>query len=95
MAPTTKDSIDATSTAPAAVSFAIFAFSFLSGLIRSTKASILELISSKRRTIKITVERINHSVFVIFKVIPRIIEKKPRSSCILKFGSLSKVVLIP
>lgn len=73
--PMTTDPIEATKTAAAATSLAIFAFSWICGLTRSTIASIEVFMSSRIRTKVIMIAISNHSVTDIFSVIPRIVAR--------------------
>ena len=83
------------STAPAAVSFAILAFSLLVGLIISTVLSIDVFMHSAEVTNPISIKQTNHSVILIFNMTPNIITNDVISRCIFIFLSNLIVEKIP
>ena len=83
------------STAPADTSFAIFAFSFFSGIAMSTVCSIAVLNISADITIPNNIIHIIHSVLLIFSIIPAIITSIIIIKCIFIFCSFFSHVMIP
>lgn len=93
--PTKKAAIEATSTAPAETSLAIFARSWISGLIILMVSSIAVFTSSRIRTKEMINVRCSHSEVVILKTMPRITARAPREIWILKFLPLVNAVFNP
>ena len=90
--PTKIDTIADTNTAPAAISFASFAFSFLSGIAKSTVTSIAVFNNSAVITKPKSKKHIAHSVKFILSTTPNIIAKTVTIKCIFKFCSVFKAL---
>ena len=93
--PTMTEMIAENSTAPAAISFANFAFSLISGIAISTVVSIAVFISSNEMTNANNNRHIIHSIAVILNMIPAIITSVIIIKCIFKFCSVLHASFIP
>ena len=93
--PTITDTIALTSTAPAAISFASFAFSLISGIAKSTVVSIAVFISYKDMTNPNNITHIIHSIAFKSNITPAIITSIIIIKCIFMFVSVLKADIIP
>ena len=92
---TTTAFIDEITTAPAAVSFASFAFKLYSSVHKSTTVSTAVFIVSEPSTKKTANVKTPHSVGLIFKIIPSITTIIPATNCILRFLCVLNAYAIP
>lgn len=93
--PTIADVIADITTAPAAISLASFAFSFLLGIAISTVVSIAVFINSVVITKPNKIIQTIHSACDILKAIPAIITNITTIKCIFKFCSVFRADNIP